>query len=692
MFTPLVSRIHKRNILTEKVVNRMIRMDETCRKIVIVFLLCIILAPSLLFFEIRTNSPTISSSLSVQNDNQIQDTRLIAENPVMPNPPFQKISPIFQNLLKEANANQRISCIVLLNEQPSNKIAQQLRATSDSSNMVQWRKSLYYETQKAILPLQNALELPITSLNGRILRNYVVINALYVELPLQALPKLAELSQIARIEPDYELHIQLDISRSVVSNTTSPGWDYSYNGTGVVVAVCDTGIDELHPNLYGRIINRSSFVDGEPTTDDLNGHGTHVAGIIASNDTTYRGIADGVSLVNVKVMDSTGEGHTLYLYDGIEWLLVNTSRGADVINLSAGTDSLPANGDSALSRFIDTIVSSYQVVWVNAAGNSGTIEVPGDAINTISVANFNDGNSQNPSIWTIGASSHGPTIDGREKPDIAAPGTNIISCDEDWEGLNPDFVSLSGTSMATPHVAAGAALLWQYLTIHNNTLNPDWYALTIKGILLHTAYDLGSAGYDYSFGYGALDLGAVWNFLQEGDFEVETISRPFGGCKYRLDLETPQIINATVVWNRYGTTNYTHTFYYELSNLNLILQDANGGEIASSRSGVDNVEHISYSASNGTYYLIVEVSAFNNDPQDYVICASSPLTFIEKIRTWELYEILLIISIVGIIVVAAVYIGFWYRDRKKPLIEKDSKYTSPWPEWEPTPDTPPPTP
>ena len=169
MFTPLVSRIHKRNILTEKIVNRMIRMDETCRKIVIVFLLCIILAPSLLFFEIRTNSPTISSSLSVQNDNQIQDTRLIAENPVMPNPPFQKISPIFQNLLKEANAEQRISCIVLLNEQPSNKIAQQLRATSDSSNMVQWRKSLYYETQKAILPLQNALELPITSLNGRIL-------------------------------------------------------------------------------------------------------------------------------------------------------------------------------------------------------------------------------------------------------------------------------------------------------------------------------------------------------------------------------------------------------------------------------------------------------------------------------------------------------------------------------------------
>ncbi|MDD1777340.1 MAG: hypothetical protein LUQ65_04155, partial [Candidatus Helarchaeota archaeon] len=77
-----------------------------------------------------------------------------------------------------------------------------------------------------------------------------------------------------------------------------------------------------------------------------------------------------------------------------------------------------------------------------------------------------------------------------------------------------------------------------------------------------------------------------------------------------------------------------HTFYYELSNLNLILQDANGAEVASSRSGVDNVEHISYYASNGTYYLIVSVPTFNHDPQDYLVCASSPLTFIEKILTW----------------------------------------------------------
>jgi len=169
------------------------------------------------------------------------------------------------------------------------------------------------------------------------------------------------------------------------------------------------------------------------------------------------------------------------------------------------------------------------------------------------------------------------------------------------------------------------------------------------------------------------------------------MSKHYGQHKYRLTLETPQIINVTVVWNRYGSTNFTHTFYYELSNINLVLQNANGAEIASSRSGVDNVEHISYSASNGTYYLIVGVATFNHDPQDYVICASSPLTFAGAIYTWDLYEILLIISIVGIIVVAVAYIGLWYRDRRRKPLEPDSKFESKWPDWTPAPDAPTPS-
>jgi serine protease AprX len=674
--------------------NKMIPMDEKKRKIVIIFLLGIIIAPSFLFFEIPVSTPKISSLNLSQNYSNSPKLGSISENPSLHEQINQKVSQQFQKLLDQSNDNQLISCIVLLAEQPSNTLAQQMKTMSGSSNRFILRKSLYYETKKMVLPMQNALNLPIASLNGTILRNFVIINAIYVEIPLQALPKLAELPQIARIEPDYELQIQLDVSNPIVTKTTSPGWDPIYNGSGVVVAVCDTGIDKTHPNLVGRIINECSFVSGE-SADDFNGHGTHVAGIIASNDNTYRGIAYGASLVNVKVMNSGGSGQTSDLYEGIEWLLVNTTRGADVINLSAGTSDVGQvpDGDSALSKFIDTIVSSYNIVWVNAAGNSGsasyTIEVPGDAINCISVANFDDHANLNPSAWTIaGSSSRGPTDDERKKPDIAAPGTDIISCNNNWEGINPDFVSKTGTSMSTPHVAGAAALLWQYLSKNNASLETRWYALTIKGILLHTAYDLGSTGYDYNFGYGAVDLGAARNFLQKGDFAVQTMNPPYSQCKYRLDLASPQIINATVVWNRYGSTNFTHTFYYGLSNINLILQNEDGVEIASSKSGVDNVEHISYPASNGTYYLLVEVVDYNHEPQEYVICASSHLTFAGLIHIWSLYEILMIVSIVGIIIVAAVYIVLWLRERKANRVEKDeaAPYTSTWPEWEPARD------
>ncbi|MFX1298659.1 MAG: S8 family serine peptidase, partial [Promethearchaeota archaeon] len=579
---------------------------------------------------------------------------------------------------------RKITCIILLKEQPSETVARDLKLDHISQDKGLLRKLIYTETKKKTLPIQNSLITPISTLGGKILQNYFIINALLVEIPLQALPQLAELSQIARIEPDYTLHLQLDVSQPIVTNTTAPGWNYLYNGSGVIVAVCDTGINKNHPALVGRVIAEASFIGGTP--DDSNGHGTHVAGIIASNDSTYHGIASEVSLVNVKIMNSEGLGQTSDLIEGLEWLFNGTGPGADIINLSAGTDEIDPDGESSLARFIDAIVSQYGIVWVNAAGNSGSsgLEVPGDAINCISVANFDDHDSRNPSVWTInGLSSRGPTLDGRKKPDIAAPGTDISSCD-----LASGFVEKTGTSMAAPHVAGAAALLWQYLSMNNASLDSSWYPLIIKGIMLNTAYDLGTAGYDYSFGYGAIDLGAAWNFLQTGDFAVETMNYPNSQAKYRIILDTPQKINVTVVWNRYASTNYTHTFYYGLSNINIELKNETGSPLASSLSLRDNVEQISYTASNGTYYLYINIVSFAHDPQEYVVVSSSPLTFIEKIRTWDLFEILLYVSIGGVIAVAVIYVAVWLRDRRKGKLTEEAppEADSTWPEWLPAPN------
>ncbi|NVM54592.1 MAG: S8 family serine peptidase [Candidatus Helarchaeota archaeon] len=667
-------------------------MENLKQKIFIGLLFIFLFTPYFLFIEVPTKSPTYFTPISLQNGTYFDNSILTSEISPTVNVVEQKISQKFQKLLKTSDLTQKIKCFILLNEQPTNTIARQVRDNPSSQDRVLLRKTIYHETRKKVLPMQNDLVPLISSLDGKILRHYVVINALLVEIPLNALPELAELYQIARIEPDYKLQIQLEYSQPIVTNTTSPGWDYTYNGTGIVVAVCDTGIDKTHPNLVGKVINESSFVLGEPT-DDLDGHGTHVAGIIASNDTTYHGIATNVSLVNVKIMDISGTGDTSNLVSGIEWLLLNTSHIADVINLSAGTASVTADGDSVLAKFIDAIVSSYNIVWVNAAGNGGpfpqSIEVPGDALNCISVANFNDADSLNPATWSISSgSSVGPTDDGRKKPDIAAPGTIIWSTIHNWEGANPDFAFKSGTSMASPHVAGAAALILQYLEINHASLDSDWYALTTKGVLLHTAYDLGTSGYDYYYGFGAVDMGSVWNFFQTGNFENETLEPSHGICKYSLNLTTPQIINTTVVWNRYASTDFNYIYFSNLANIDLRLETTGGQLISSSTSNIDNVEHISYNASAGTYYLFVEVMDFkNNEEQEYIILSDTSITFVEKIRTWTALEIITLVCVVGIVATIAISVFLWYRSRKtSPKEETPLDVISTRPEWSPAPE------
>ncbi len=661
---------------------KMKSMDKIRRKRVKTFLIAVIFLLPFFSFTVSINDATISSFLPIQNlppDNSI----LIPESAQNGNMNQQKLSPYFQQLLKTGNLGQTVSCIVLLKDQVTKEVVTQIKHDTSCQDRNAFRKLLYAETKKRVEPQQKALTTPILLLGGKIKGHSVILNALFVEITLENLPKLAELSQIARIEPDYRLQIQLDHSQQIVLNTTSPGWNYTYDGSGVIVAVCDTGIDKNHPNLVGRVIAEETFIGGTP--DDTNGHGTHVAGIIASNNSIFHGIASGVSLVNVKIMNSAGSGYSTDLFEGVEWLLNGSGPGVDIINLSAGTPD-NADGESVLSRFVDAIVSEYGIVWVNAAGNSGpsssSLEIPGDSMNCISVANFKDNNDPNPSAWSIfDSSSRGPTLDGRKKPDLAAPGTNIKSCNSNWESSD-DFVLKSGTSMAAPHVTGAAALLWQYLSINYASLDPWWYALAVKAILIHTSYDLGTPGYDYAYGYGAVDMGATWNFIQSGHLEVENLSRPYGICKYRIVLTSPQAINVTLVWNRYATTNYTHITSYQLADIDMYLTNADGIPLASSTNKVDNVEQISYFAPNGTYYLIVGISTFTHDPQEFVIVSNVSLTLTEKFQTWDLFQILFVVSIVGMVVVGAIYIYYWLRERRaEELDEEDVEYESTWPDW-----------
>src|SRR3989338_5046208 len=217
---------------------------------------------------------------------------------------------------------------------------------------------------------------------------------------------------------------------------------------GVRVAVLDTGIDQNHEDLSSKVVLQRNFTDS-PTPDDLYGHGTHVAGIVAAVTNNGFGVAGGCpncQLINGKVLNDSGSGAYSFIANGITWA---TDNGAKVINMSLG--------GSSRSRTLENAVNyawNRGVVVVAAAGNSANTSktYPGAYNNAIAVAATN--NKDQKAYF----SSY-----GSKWVDVAAPGENIFSTFPNHpykinKSLNYDYAS--GTSMATPMTSAVAALIW----------------------------------------------------------------------------------------------------------------------------------------------------------------------------------------------------------------------------------------
>lgn len=228
-------------------------------------------------------------------------------------------------------------------------------------------------------------------------------------------------------------------------------WDTT-TGSSVPIAVVDTGVDNSHPDLP-PVVAQKDFVNKDESAEDDNGHGTHVAGIIGAltdNDVGVAGANWRVSLLAAKVLDGAGSGSYSAVASGIAWA---ADRGARVINLSLG-GSLP-------SRTLEKAVNyawNKGAVLACAAGNSGTKQklYPAAYVNCIAVA-ATDENDAKASFSNWGA----------DWVDVAAPGVRILSTMPDSAvylttryGYRQDYDSLSGTSMATPHVAGLGGLVW----------------------------------------------------------------------------------------------------------------------------------------------------------------------------------------------------------------------------------------
>jgi type VII secretion-associated serine protease mycosin len=259
---------------------------------------------------------------------------------------------------------------------------------------------------------------------------------------------------------------------------TLEGWNISRGDESVIVAVLDTGIDLNHPDLRGKLAEGRNFVDESAAPDDDVGHGTHVAGIIAATVDNMEGVA-GLSWYNrvmpVKVLDSTGAGSTYSVAQGIIWA---TDQGARVINMSLG--------NYVDAEFLhDAIRYAYDrdVVLIAATGNDNT-EQPGypAAYPEVFAVAATDWNNEK-SVF----SNYGDYVD------VAAPGESIAST-----YYQQQYAALSGTSMASPHVAALAAMI--------RSVNPDLTNEEVMEIMRQTATDLGEPGKDKYYGYGLIDV------------------------------------------------------------------------------------------------------------------------------------------------------------------------------------------
>lgn len=263
---------------------------------------------------------------------------------------------------------------------------------------------------------------------------------------------------------------------------------------GITIAMLDTGI-AFHPDFDNRIIAFRDFVNGRPEAYDDSGHGTHVAGCMCGNgklsEGKYKGISPESRLVVGKVLDYKGDGIIENMAVGIEWVLKNRKKyDIRILNISIGMgESADKDRMNALLELVDEAWRCGLVV-VCAAGNAGpkpmTISPLGARKRVITVGCHEGGYFGNREHLCESYSGRGPSPYEMKKPDIVAPGTDIISCNaflekRGWRYRNA-YVAKSGTSMATPIVSGAIALLLQKYPFYSNE--------QVKRKLQNTARDL----------------------------------------------------------------------------------------------------------------------------------------------------------------------------------------------------------
>jgi serine protease AprX len=462
-----------------------------------------------------------------------------------------------------------------------------LRKTLDAETK-RMRISLLGEVRKANETYLSRFESSIKKLGGKVKVKAISQNALGITIPSANLKKLAEDPDVVEITPDVKA--ELELNTSVPALGTSSFWTSGYDGGVWDIGIVDLGAaDDTHT----AISSHDFYGD-----TSCGSHATHIAGIVASTNSTYKGVAYGCDAIISKIASTES-----VVPGAFTWILDSSPDDADVANMSMGFGYATSDDDSFSQRF-DGWVDNYNLPITKSAGNMGdgttTITRPGNSYNIFVVGNMNNQNTTTVSddeIWP--SSSRGPTDGGRKKPDLVAPGREIYStlCGGGWGNK-------TGTSMAAPHVAGACLLLLD---------SGVYYPIAMKAILINTARswdidtDTETSGsvWNKTYGWGYLWL---WHANYHRDDYFMDIVYPknsgndfkfYKGRNYTND-------KVTLVWNRH-IDSFTSTAY-DLNDLDLYLFDeTTNTEVDRSWSAIDNVEQVSGQALNA----VVKVEAWD---------------------------------------------------------------------------------
>jgi serine protease AprX len=449
------------------------------------------------------------------------------------------------------------------------------------------RAAIATQIAAAVAPSQNELAAFVLQRGGMVTARISVMNVLGVRLPVAAVEALAAHPLVAQIDLDHAGQPELDIQRQSLGLDTG-FWAVGIDGGIHDVGVLDTGVQQSHPAL-----NTHTFMSNSGTTDP-DGHGTGIAGIMASTDATYRGMAWGCD----KIVWSVAGGDTTSM-NGMAYI-AGTGEPENC-NYSFGNGTANDTDYSSFDKFFDGVINTFGYMVSKSTGNGGysssspTITHPAPAYNLMASANMDDFNTVTRNDDRITSSSSvGPTLGGRKKPDITAPGTNTMTTNR-----TGGFSNLGGTSSASPHTGGGIVLLYD-MGVPN--------VVAAKAVLLNTtdaisdngtsttADDFWVAGslWNRRYGWGYINHGTA--YLHGLDVFTDAIPDEPENADFRLyvgQMFTNE--RATLVWQRhvaYSGANYP-TQVEDLSDLDLTAyRESDGQTLASSTSRIDNVEQL----------------------------------------------------------------------------------------------------